>query len=346
MTDLAMTAEPPLGAGAPTPPVPMAEAARIWAGRGWRVIPVDLATGRPLARAAGDPAGAAALWAEHPQAAIAVETGPRGGLFALAGDPADLDALMQGRDAPGPVWRHAETFRDVRPFLWSDACDGLVEGRALYRFPGVRVAAHGQLIQLPPAVAGQGDILTLTRAPLATPPAWLLEEIGTDGIALNMAASRAALRDRLAARPAAAAPATTEPEPSAEAAPKAAKRAPSRSRRAAYVKTALQRELRGLNAGDGAADALGRAAWSLGRFVAGGDLDQADASARLWRRARLLGLVGQLGEAVVRSRIETGLAKGVAKGPRVLPASIAADALAGRQGDPLPRAARKRASEG
>jgi hypothetical protein len=308
----------------------MGAAAAIWAGRGAHVVPFHCRTGDQLAPPMTDAGEIAEAWARDPHAQIGAAVGRRFGVFAVVADPMDWDSMAQGRPQPGPRWRGGATWREIALFRWSPVCDGIVRPGRLYRAPGVNVLAGGSAVMLPPSPPGGAELVVITPGEIAPPPAWLLEELAFDGLVLSLATGRGRLRDHIAAAPAgetvaepasptssrrASSKSAPAPSPAKGAEPdKAGKR--RAARRTAWARSGIRRELAGIRAGDGAAEALGRAAWALGRFVAGGDLDQADAEAKLWGQARALGLVGQLGEAEVSARIGASLKRGVDAGAR------------------------------
>lgn len=88
----------------------MADAAKWYAGMGWKVFPVNRADKRPLVKdwpnaAMADPDQIAAWWREHPTAMIAVVCGSRSGISAVDADGQDgidvLEALEQSNGRLG-----------------------------------------------------------------------------------------------------------------------------------------------------------------------------------------------------------------------------------------------------
>ncbi len=287
-------------------------AAIAYARRGLHVLPVDAKRGEPMLD--GVRIGTRrevqieALWRLWPGAAIGFETGPHGGVFAVIGEADRWDALERGRGYEGPVWRFEPVLQEMRLFAWSPELRGVLRSGELATYQ-LAVLGRDCWAPLPPMPEGFGRIEATARGAIAPAPAWLIDELRKMARAAASASSPAPSSGKTARAKTPAKPATKAADPVA--------------RRRAWARAGIDRELKTIKAGDGAAEALGRAAWALGRFVAGGDLDQADASAWLWKHARLRLIVDALGEAEVRKRIEEGLARGREKGPRVMSGAAA-----------------------
>jgi hypothetical protein len=277
------------------------EAALGYARRGWRVFPIwgtrgeRCACGRedcrhpgkhPLGKlvphgvkdATTDPRIITGWWRRYPKANIGIATGPDGGLLLVDIDPRNgghLDRL------PGnlPVTPMTLTGGGGVHFYlqWPDGLDHLP--KTLLGCPGVDLKGAGGYVLTPPSTHISGERYAWKIPPGSTPvapcPDWLLELIKRH-----------------------------ESRPAGPVVPLMHQGADS-----AYGRAALRNELVRLaqTPEGGRNNALNRAAYSLGRLVAGGHLDGANVAALL----ATVALNAGLGEREVERTLRSGLRAGM-----------------------------------
>lgn len=278
----------------------MLEAALRYAAKGWRVFPLAPRSKAPLLSeergghgfhdATTDVLKIRAWWAGEPVANVAVATGAISGIDVLDVDPknggsSSLDALL-GEYGPLPETLTAGSGSGGLHFYFRHAAG--LRRRIGFR-PGLDALCDGGYVVVPHSVHPNGRSYTWRRGvgAIAHWPLWLLS---------------IARETRPTAAPSGSFRSTPIPAGLATAYGRAAL---NRAGLALAETTPGQRNFR-----------LNATAYSLGRLVAGGHLASEDVEARLLEAADRNGYVAEAGEAGVRRVIASGLAAGVAAGPR------------------------------
>jgi hypothetical protein len=305
------------------PPIKPADAAVRYARAGWPVFPLhDTACGhcscsaadacRQTARhprtrhgfhdATVNPTLAGVWWTRWPDANLGVATGEASGLVVV-----DLDG-----DAGLASWRRLVAEHNSNPdtpevatphgkHLWFRLPSGVTVPRRIGLLgDGVDVLGDGGYAIVPPSRASctkpdphppgpcTGRYTWTRRGPLAVLPSWVID----------LAQQRSSPESRRLHRPGLAGQERTGP----------------------YGAAALAGEVeRVATAPRGTRNTtLNRAAWRLGRLIAGGELDSKDAAERLLGAAAASGLVDDDGERAVTRTIRSGLQVGMQQ-PRTRP---------------------------
>jgi hypothetical protein len=274
--------------------VAMTAAALNYAKKGMPVFPCDPKTKRPLTPhgfkdASTDAATIRDWWREHPSAMIGLPTGEVSGIFALDidvknGQPG-LESLKSLEAAHEPLseTKRTRTASGGLHYLFRYPA-GLTLGNSAGKLGiGLDTRGRGGYIIVPPSKSTAGDYWFETPGtPLADPPQWLI--------------------DLLTAKPATPSRMDTTPHGAS-----------------AYAQKALGGELAkvALAAKGERNHILNSASFSLGRLVAGGELDQPEVENCLLDAALRCGLP----ESEARKTIASGLAKGMLE-PRTVPERI------------------------
>jgi hypothetical protein len=264
--------------------------ALTYAKRGWPVFPCTIkkkpCTSHGFYDATTEPAKIREWWQAHKDAAIGVPTGTKMGAWVLDVDlpdgPVTLAALEK-KHGPLPTTAKQQTGSGGWQLFFKWPADCLVKNNAKTKLgPGLDVRGEGGYVIMPPSFNEKGQYKWITKGVLVDAPAWLLDLVIEQEKPRRVEPIRSEGTTR-------------------------------------YGKAALDDEAgKVAMAPNGARnETLNAGAYSMGRLIAGGELDQDEAELTLLEAALRAGLP----ETEARKTIASGISGGM-KDPKSAPRDL------------------------